>query len=55
VSAVLESHSYTRFLVNVVRFSLDEIPDLKQSVSSGNLARIVSRSDLQTLAQKIFS
>ena len=54
VSAVLESHSYTRFLVNVVRNSLLLKPDLQQSVSSGNLARIVSRSDLQTLAQRCY-
>ena len=53
VSAVLESHSYTRFLVTVVRNSLREIPDLSQSMSSGNLARIVSRSDLaQLIARK---
>lgn len=51
VSAVLESHSYTRFLVNVVRNSLTLLPDLKESVSSGNLARIVSRSDLETVFQ----
>ena len=50
VSAVLESHSYTRFLVNVVRHSLDEMPDIRSSLSSGNIARIVSRSDLQSLS-----
>ena len=49
VSAVLESHSYTRFLVTVVRNSLKEMPDLTQSMSSGNLARIVSKSDLAQL------
>ena len=49
VSAVLESHAYTRFLVTVVRNSLREMPDLSQSMSSGNLARIVSKSDLAQL------
>ncbi len=49
ISAVLESHAYTRFVVNVVRNSLREMPDLTQSMSSGNLARIVSKSDLRSL------
>ena len=49
ISAVLESHSYTLFLVTVVRNSLKEMPDLTQSMSSGNLARIVSKSDLAQL------
>lgn len=53
VSAVLESHSYTRFLVNVVRHSLEELPDLKESISSGNIARIVSKSDLQSLSRSV--
>ena len=41
---------FTLFLVTVLRNSLKEMPDLTQSMSSGNLARIVSiKSDLAQL------
>ena len=53
INVLLESHSYTRFLVNVVRHSLEELPDLKESISSGNIARIVSKSDLQSLSRSV--
>ena len=47
VSAVLESHSYTRFLVTVVRNSLKEMPDLTQSMNSVFLNEPPPSSDTQ--------
>ena len=52
ISTVLELHSYTRFLTEVVRSSIREDPNLERSMSSEKLARIVSQSDLRALHQQ---
>ena len=46
ISATLESHSHTNFLVSVIRKSLNDQPDLKSAVSMESLARISSAADL---------
>ena len=50
ISSVLESHSHTNFLVDVIRRSLKAQPDLNHSISMDTLARISSSVNLQTHA-----
>ena len=47
ISAVIESHSHTNFLVDVIRKSLEVKPDLSHSISMETLARISSSVNLQ--------
>ncbi len=47
ISSVLESHSHTNFLVDVIRRSLKAQPDLNSSISMDTLARISSSVNLQ--------